>query len=104
MTTLKTITETINTLKGDLTFDKIKNKNLNFLAIGRRADHDFVVRTNMRTLRSGPNRGKIRVNGAIIVMFGNRNRNTVRTAIVTSSAKFLETLDKMAKSLTNHSE
>lgn len=99
MATLENIAKTINTLQGDMPYRKVIDKNLNYLEGGRRAEHDFVVKTNMRTLRSGPNRGQIRVDGAVIVMFGNRNRSYVQTRVVRNGAKLLRTLDNMASAL-----
>jgi len=99
MATLENIASTINTLRGDMTFRRVLDKSLDYLDHGRRANHDFVVRTNMRTLRSGPNRGKVRVKGAVLVMFGNKNRSVVTTAIVEDGAKLLNTLDNMAATL-----
>lgn len=100
MATLQEITAKIDTLRGDMTFRGVMNKELDYLALGRRANHDFVVRTNMRTLRSGPNRGKVRVDGAVIVMYGNRNRTQVASALVRHSDRLLPTLDKLASNLT----
>lgn len=100
MATLQEISEKIDTLRGDMTYRKIMDKNLNYLAQGRRADHDFVIKTNMRTLRSGPNRGKVRVDGAVIVMYGNKNRTMVVSKLVRKSDQLLSTLDRLAAILT----
>lgn len=99
MATIQEISEKIDTLRGDMTYRKIIDKNLNYLAQGRRADHDFVIKTNMRTLRSGPNRGKVRVDGAVIVMFGNKDRTMVVSELVRKSDELLSTLDRLASDL-----
>lgn len=106
MATLQQISDKINSLSGDMTYRKVLEKELDYLAQGRRANHDFVIKTNMRTLRSGPNRGKVRVDGAVIVMYGkpSRHRSTrpmVATALVRQSDRFLATLDNLATALTN---
>jgi hypothetical protein len=87
-----------------MNFRRIMEKGLDYLESGRRANHDFVVKTNMRTLRSGPNRGKVRVDGAVLIMFGNRNRSFVQTAIVRNGESLLSTLDEMAQALQYWSE
>lgn len=99
MATLQEISEKIDTLHGDMTYRKIIDKNLNYLAQGRRANHDFVIKTNMRTLRSGPNRGKVRVDGAVIVMYGNKDRTMVVSELVRKSDELLSTLDSLASDL-----
>ena len=95
MATLQEISEKIDTLRGDMTYRKIMEKNLDYLVLGRKANREFVVRTNMRTLRSGPNRGKIRVDGAVITMYGKRHRELSETRIVRKSTDFLPVLDGM---------
>lgn len=104
MATLQEISEKIDTLHGDMTYRKIMEKNLDYLVLGRKANREFVVRTNMRTLRSGPNRGKIRVDGAVIVMYGKRNRDFTETRLVRSSENFLSTLDLMVSDLNSIGE
>ena len=99
MATLENIQSKINSCHGDMTYRRVTERGLDYLESGRRANHDFVIRTNMRTLRSGPHRGRIRVDGAVIVMFGIWNRTIVQTAIVRDGANFLRTLDRMAKAL-----
>lgn len=99
MATLEKIASQINSLQGDLTFQRVMSKDLNYLEQGRRSGHEFVVRTNMRTLRSGPNRGKIRVDGAVLVMFGNKNRAIIETAIVRNGKRLLNTLDRLSTRL-----
>jgi len=99
MATLENIQSKINSFHGDMTYRRVMERGLDYLESGRRANHDFVIKTNMRTLRSGPHRGRIRVDGAVIVMFGNWNRNTVQTAIVRDGVNFLRTLDRMAEAL-----
>lgn len=99
MATLQEISEKIDTLRGDMTYRKIMEKNLDYLVLGRKANREFVVRTNMRTLRSGPNRGKVRVDGAVIVMYGNKNRTMVASKLVRKSDKLLATLDSLASTL-----
>lgn len=96
MATLETIASTIDTLHGDMTYRSVFKKGMNYLAEGRRANHDFIVKSNVRTLRSGPNRGKARVDGVTIVMFGRYDRSIVKTAVVRDSSKFLSTLDNLA--------
>lgn len=104
MATLQEISEKIDSLHGDMNFRKVMDKNLDYLALGRRANHEFVVRTNMRTLRSGPNRGKVRVDGAVITMYGKRNRDLTETRLVRSSETFLSTLDMMVSDLNSIGE
>jgi hypothetical protein len=104
MATLENITNKINTLRGDMNYRRVMEKGLDYLENGRRANHDFIVKTNMRTLRSGPNRGKIRVDGAVLVMFGNKDRSFVQTAIVRDGTALLGTLDRMAETLAVYSE
>ena len=99
MATLQEISKKIDNLQGDMTFRQIMNKKLDYLVLGRRANHEFVVRTNMRTLRSGPNRGKVRVDGAVIVMYGNKDRTMVVTELVRKSDELLTTLDSLAAEL-----
>jgi hypothetical protein len=104
MAKLQEIADKINTLHGDMTFRKIMEKKLDYLALGRRGNHEFVVRTNMRTLRSGPNRGKVRVDGAVITMYGKRHRNFVEASLVRNSEKLLPTLDIMITELNSIGE
>lgn len=101
MAKLTEIAEKIDNLRGDMTYREVKNKSLDYLAEGRRANHTFVVRSNIRTLKSGPNRGKVRVDGAIVVMFSNnrRNRQEVLTSLVRKGNDFLPALDRMANTL-----
>lgn len=99
MATLEDIKNKINQLHGDMTYRRVIDKDLNYLESGRRADHDFVVKANLRTLRSGPHRGLIRVDGVIVVMFGKRKRSIVQTAIIREGASFLLHLDQMAATL-----
>jgi threonyl-tRNA synthetase len=87
MATLQEISEKIDTLRGDMTYRKIMEKNLNYLVLGRKANHEFVVRTNMRTLRSGPNRGKVRVDGAVITMYGKRSHEFKERKVTADEAK-----------------
>lgn len=100
MATLEQIANKIDGLRGDMTYRKVMDRELNYLEAGRRANHEFVVRTNMRTLRSGPNRGKVRVDGVVVVMYGNRDRTQVETAVVRQSARLLPVLDKLSTNLT----
>ena len=104
MATLQEISEKIDTLRGDMTYRKIMEKNLDYLVLGRKANREFVVRTNMRTLRSGPNRGKIRVDGAVITMYGKRNRDFTETRLVRSSENILYTLKMMVSDLNSIGE
>lgn len=100
MESLETITNKINDLHGDYSnYKTILNKELVYLADGRKAAHSFVVRSNIRTLRSGPNRGKIRVDGAVIVMIGNRNPKDTETALVRNGRNLSKTLDTLASKL-----
>lgn len=101
MTTLQEISDKIPSLRGDMPYRRVMDKELDYLAQGRRSNHDFVVRTNMRTLRSGPNRGKIRVDGAVIVMYGKRlkSQSMIASALVRRSDRLLPTLDKLAETL-----
>lgn len=103
MATLADIATKIDSLHGDMTYRQVQNNQLDYLAEGRRANHSFVVRSNIRTLRSGPNRGKVRVDGAVVVMFSNnrRNRHQVLSSLVRKGENFLPTLDKMANTLYN---
>jgi hypothetical protein len=94
MASLRSIEEKIDELSGDYKeYDSILKRNLNYLADGRRKGYSFVVRANIRTLRSGPNRGKIRVDGALVVMIGNRNPTHVVGKVVRHRSKFLDSLD-----------
>lgn len=97
---LETLKTKIDDLKGDYSdFKQIIDGNLAILESGRRAGRDFVVKTNMKTLRSGPNKGKVRVNGAVLVMFGKRDRTVVRSTLITKSKNFLDSLDGMVRYL-----
>lgn len=97
MATLQEISKKIDSLHGDMTYRKVMNKNLNYLAQGRRSNRDFVVKTNMRTLRSGPNRGKVRVDGAVITMYGKRHRDMTETRLVRKGEDLLPILDAMSQ-------
>lgn len=99
MATLEELSTTIDKLKGDMTYRKLIDKGFTAAATGRRANHDFVMTTNHRTLRSGPNRGKTRVDGAVVVMFSNRDRQFVSTAIVRKGENLLNTLDSLAQEI-----
>jgi hypothetical protein len=100
MASLETIENKIDTLHGDYAdYKRILTKELNYLTDGRRAGYSFVVRSNIRTLRSGPNRGKLRVDGAVVVMVGNRKPQEVEVAVVRKGKNLLRTLDSLAKSL-----
>lgn len=100
MASLKVIETKIDTLHGDyVNYKRILTKELNYLTDGRRAGYSFVVRSNIRTLRSGPNRGKLRVDGAVVVMVGNRNPQQVEVAVVRKGKNLLRTLDSLAESL-----
>lgn len=96
---LEELQKTIETMSGDYTWKTIQKKNLNFVTSGSRGRHEFIVRPNMRTLRSGPHKGKIRVDGALIVMLGNKQKDVVRTAIVRKSSNLFRTLDDLVTRL-----
>lgn len=99
MATLQQIAEKIDDLQGDMSFKRIMEKNFDYLTLGRRANREFVVRTNMRTLRSGPHRGKIRVDGVVVTMYGKRHREISETRLIKTGEKLLPTLDKMVEVL-----
>lgn len=104
MATLEKLTTKVDFLTGDMPYKRVLDKGLNVLESGRRANHEFVFRTNMRTLQSGPNRGKVRVDGAVVVMFGNKDRAKVQTAIVRKGEHLFNTLDRMAFALENNNQ
>lgn len=100
MASLETIAKKIDTLQGDYTdFKRVISKELNYLTSGRRAGYSFMVRSNIRTLRSGPNRGKLRVDGAVVVVIGNRNPALVFSAVVRKGKNLLKTLDALASKI-----
>lgn len=99
MATLEELAITINKLQGDMTYRKLIDKGFTSAATGRRANHDFVMTTNHRTLRSGPHRGLTRVDGAVLVMFANKDRHYVSTAIVRKGTNLLKVLDSMVQEL-----
>jgi hypothetical protein len=99
MATLQQIAEKIDNLQGDMTFKRVMEKDFNYLTLGRRANREFVVRTNMRTLKSGPNRGKIRVDGVVVTMYGKRHRQISETRLIRRGENLLTTLDGMASIL-----
>lgn len=101
MARLTQIANKIDELTGDMNYKDVIKKNLAYLAEGRKADHSFVVRSNIRTLKSGPNRGKVRVDGAVVVMFGNKHAPTKAVCkLVRRGNNLFRTLDSMALEMT----
>lgn len=104
MASLETIATKIDNLQGDYSdYKRILTKELNYLTDGRRAGYNFVVRSNIRTLRSGPNRGKLRVDGAVVVMIDNKNPARTSARIVRKGKNLLRTLDSLASTFQNES-
>lgn len=104
MASLETLEKTIDKLKVTLPFKKIIDRNLSILEKGRRGNHTFIATSNMRNVRSGPNKGKTRINGFLLIMISNKDHTLVQTAIVNKPEKFLPTLDRMAELLSIQEE
>lgn len=99
MATIEQLETIIDQLHGDMTFREILDEGLNVLESGRRGHHDFIVKSNIRALKSGPNRGLCRVDGGVVVIFGKRNRAITSATVVRKGAKLKSALDALVLDL-----